>query len=127
MPSHSDEVLFWRNIDALVTGSGIVIDRQKGSTHPRYPEFVYPHDYGYLEGTVSGDGQGIDVWVGSSQGDRATAVICTVDLTKRDAEIKILIDCLPQEIDTIHEFHNAGDQAGALLRRPVAEADKENE
>lgn len=38
---------FWAAIDSLVNTSQIVIDRPKGSTHPKYSNFVYKVDYGY--------------------------------------------------------------------------------
>lgn len=56
---------FWKALDELVGQSKIVIDRPKGSVHPKFPDFVYKVDYGYLENTSSMDGEGIDVWVGT--------------------------------------------------------------
>jgi predicted acetyltransferase len=47
---------FWQALDKLVSDSEIVIDRPKGSAHPRYPEFIYPLEYGYLKGTTAMDG-----------------------------------------------------------------------
>ena len=58
-------VSFWEALDALVEGAEIVVDRPRGSRHPDFPEFVYELDYGYLKGTTSADGEGIDVWIGS--------------------------------------------------------------
>ena len=84
---------FWQYLERLVAGSQVIVDRPKGSHHPRSPDIVYPLDYGYLDGTTSGDDSGIDVWAGAS-GTRdlpVRAVILTVDLHKRDAEIKILL------------------------------------
>ena len=53
--------LFWQNLQDLVNRSKIIIDRPKGSCHPKFPEAPpYPLDYGFLEGTTSMDGQGID-------------------------------------------------------------------
>jgi inorganic pyrophosphatase len=78
---------------------------------------IYPHDYGYLENTQSGDGDGIDVWLGSLPEKTVTAVICTVDMEKRDAEVKILLGCTPQEAHEILETHNSGPQSGILLER----------
>ena len=43
---------FWRNLDKLVEESEIVIDRPKGSSHPKYPHFIYRVDYGYLKNTA---------------------------------------------------------------------------
>jgi inorganic pyrophosphatase len=39
---------FWRSLDSLVSESRLVIDRPCGTPHPRYPDFMYPLDYGYL-------------------------------------------------------------------------------
>ncbi len=108
---------FWKRVDELVATSKIVIDRPAGTAHPRYPDFVYPHDYGYLAGTSSMDGDGIDVWVGSLDGGGVTAVICTIDLTKRDSEMKILLGCTLEEAEEILATHNSGPQAGILITR----------
>ncbi len=85
------DIGFWMGIDELVEKSQIVIDRPKGSRHPKNQNIIYQVDYGYLAGTFSMDGAGIDVWVGT-RGDRtADAIICTIDLFRKDSEIKILI------------------------------------
>ncbi|WP_160166303.1 hypothetical protein [Calothrix sp. PCC 7507] len=42
---------FWLKLDQLVANSNLKIDRPQGTSHPRYPTFVYPLDYGYLENT----------------------------------------------------------------------------
>lgn len=108
---------FWAIIDKLVETSEIVIDRPRGSAHPRFPELVYPLDYGYLAGTQSGDGCGIDVWLGADRRRDVTAMACTVDALKRDAELKILLGCTETEIETIHTFLNSGGQGCIILRR----------
>ena len=107
---------FWQAIDELVATSKIVIDRPKNSAHPRFPEIIYPLDYGYLDGTVSGDGQGIDVSLGSEAVQQATAVICTIDLWKRDMEIKLLLGCNSAEIETILAFLNNNYQHAVVLQ-----------
>ena len=95
---------FWTDVESLVASSAVVIDRAQGSRHPRHPEHVYPLDYGYISGTVSGDGQGIDVWLGSSGRRHVTATITTIDLLKRDLETKLLLGCSPDEISRIETF-----------------------
>jgi inorganic pyrophosphatase len=115
MPEHDE---FWDFIDRLVAESEIVIDQPKGSAHAEYQETVYPLDYGYLAGTSSTDGAGIDVWLGASGERRANAVVCTVDLLKRDSEIKLLLGCADEEIQTIADFLNTGEMRCLLVRRP---------
>jgi len=105
---------FWQSLDKLVSESKIIIDRPKGSRHPEYHECVYPLDYGYLEGTKSMDGGGIDVWKGTN-GDLIDAIICTVDLLKRDSEIKILIGCT--EVEKQLAIPDNEYMKGILIRR----------
>jgi inorganic pyrophosphatase len=109
---------FWNYLDRLVAKSKIVIDRPKGSGHPREADLIYPLDYGYLEGTSSADGGGIDVWRGSRKTCELSAVIMTVDLQKRDSEIKILLGCTETEIQIILDFHNNDKMRATLVRRP---------
>ena len=108
---------FWEQLDKLVSEHRIVIDRARGSTHPRYPEWTYPLDYGYLHGTTSGDGAGIDVWRGSLADATLTAVVCCVDGEKRDVEIKLLVGCSRDEIASIAALHNDGEQAAVVVER----------
>lgn len=77
---------FWHMLDKLVAENKLIIDRPKGSNHPRYNNFVYPLDYGYLEGTSSQDGDGIDVWIGSSQNKQVVGIISSVDYIKKDSD-----------------------------------------
>ena len=62
-----NNIEFWNALDNLVANSEIIIDRPKGTAHPKYPNFIYKVDYGYLKDTSSMDGAGIDVWVGSGE------------------------------------------------------------
>lgn len=110
---------FWPFADAFVAGARVVIDRPRGSAHPRFPQIRYPLDYGYLEGTRAIDGDGVDLWRGSAAADRVTGVVASLDLTRRDGEIKLLVGCTGDEMDEILAFHNQADWvAGALIVRP---------
>ena len=106
---------FWEMLDKLFAKYEIEIDRPKGSTHPKYADYIYPLDYGYLKGTVSSDGAGIDVWVGSSEEKCASAIISSVDYIKGDSEIKILYACTSDEIELIYKDHNRSDGMKGIL------------
>ena len=110
-------VEFWNALDELVNNSEIIIDRPKGTSHPKYPDFIYRVDYGYLKDTTSMDGAGIDVWVGSDK-KKVDAIMCIVDLMKKDSEIKILIGCTEEEKEIVYETHNETQfMKGVLIRR----------
>ena len=109
---------FWNAVDLIVSSAKIIIDRPKGSAHPRFSNIVYALDYGYIENTSSMDGSGIDVWKGTLTDNKVNALICTVDLFKKDSEIKLLIGCTDEEINTVYEFHNSTEyMKGILVRR----------
>ena len=114
---------FWRLLEELVSTSQIVIDRPRGSRHPRHPEIIYPLDYGYLADTTSPDGDGIDVWLGSGEDRTLRAVLLSVDLEKRDSEIKLLMGLSEAETEAIYAFYNEYPGMKALLIE--READKE--
>ena len=109
---------FWDMLDRVVNENDIVIDRKKDSTHPKYPNMIYPVDYGYLKGTSSMDGGGIDIWMGTDKNMKLSAIICTVDIMKKDSEIKLLIGCSKEEKDAAYRFHNEGPfMKGILIER----------
>jgi inorganic pyrophosphatase len=97
---------FWHEMGQLIITNSIVIDRPKGASHPRYPKLTYPLAYGYLENTTAGDGDGIDVWMGSLNSKTLTGILCTFDNIKRDAEIKLLLGCTKEDIRIIRKFND---------------------
>ena len=88
----------------LTVSRQIVIDRPQGEAHPRYPDLIYPFDYGYIEGTLAADGDGIDVWLGSQESCTLTGILCTYDTLERDAEIKLLLGCTEDDVQVIMDF-----------------------
>ncbi len=113
-----NDIEFWNAIDNLVSTSQIVIDRLKDTPHPKYPDFIYKVDYGYLKDTTSMDGGGIDVWKGTDETVGVDAIMCIVDLVKRDSEIKLLINCSEKEKQIVYQTHNDTEfMKGILIRR----------
>ena len=106
---------FWQKIRNIVDEHEIVIDRKKGSVHPRRKDIVYPLDYGYLSDTTSMDGSGIDVWIGSSSEAKITGIMCTIDSFKKDSEIKIIMNCTESEIEIVNDFLNSRDGMKAIF------------
>jgi len=125
------DISFWQSMAELLATNVIVIDRPKGSPHPRYPAVRYPLDYGYLKNTTSADGGGIDVWLGSlstvTKDIRAktlTGILCTFDTIKRDAEIKLLIGCSAADLQILRDFHRQ--MQTLYIPNPTVENDLSN-
>jgi len=109
---------FWENLDRLAAENRIIVDNPRGTHDGDSSTFVYPVDYGYLEGTSSMDGKGIDVFVGSDPEQRIDAVVCTIDLLKRDSEVKVLIGCTEEEKQAIMSLYETfPPMCGLLVRR----------
>lgn len=50
------------NLEYLGKIVNVKMDRKLGSVHPKHG-FVYPVNYGYIPGTISGDGEELDAYV----------------------------------------------------------------
>ena len=108
---------FWHFMERLVESTSITIDRKKGSSHPRFKDVTYPVDYGFLEGTCSDDGSGVDVWIGSASTTDVNGCFITVDLVKGDCEVKLVLGCSEEEIRIIKAFHNSGGTRAKYINR----------
>jgi inorganic pyrophosphatase len=116
---HQD-VRFWDMLEQWAVSAELVIERPKGSVHPRYPERHYPLDYGYWATIGSTDDQALDVWVGSAtDGPQVVGVLVCVDDVKRDVEMKVLVRCTMVEIQLAQRFNSVGAQACLLLLHPM--------
>jgi inorganic pyrophosphatase len=111
------DIAFWEYLEKLVRNNEIIIDRPKGTKHPKYSDVIYPVDYGYVKNTKSMDNGGIDVFLGSEPCKKIDAIICTIDLIKNDSEIKILLGCTKDERLVIYNFLNNSDFMKAILVR----------
>ena len=108
----------WIGWEQIIAENKIVIDRPKGTAHPRFPEMIYPVDYGYLEQTIGGDGAEVDIFVGS--GDAGlVALLSTYDAVKEDRETKLLWNLTEEEIETVTNFLNRGTMTASLIRRII--------
>lgn len=111
-----DNHKFWNALDRLLNETEIVIDKPKGTIKD---DLIYPVDYGCLKGTKSSDYEGIDVYVGSMENPLIDAVICTVNLYKKESEVKILFGCDEKEKEAVYHIYFGSRETlhGILIRR----------
>lgn len=99
---------YWIILDQIININGITIDRPKGTRHPKYPDWVYNIDYGFINNTSSMDGNAIDIYVGTQQNKAINGIFCTIDTLKNDSEIKVVYECSAVEIEIIdHDLNNS--------------------
>lgn len=108
---------FFSVLDSLIQENGITIDRLRDSVHPRFSDFIYLLDYGYINGTKSQDGSGIDIFRGDNPEVGVVGIICTIDSLKKDSEIKVLYQCTEENIQTALIMMNKKYLRGILVRR----------
>ena len=96
-------VVDWEATEALVQAHGITLERRRGTAHPRFPEIVYPLDYGFVPGTTGEDGEPVDVFVGSGP-QRLVGAYRTIDRRRGDTELKLLWGLTADEVYLVHGF-----------------------
>jgi inorganic pyrophosphatase len=106
---------FWEYLGKLVRENEIVIDRPKGTRHPKFGNMVYELDYGYIKNTKAMDGNEIDIFKGSLHNKNVNKIICIIDLLKKDIEIKVLIGCTISEVEKVYNFLNNSEYMKALV------------
>lgn len=99
------DTLDWDELAAAIERQGITLDRPRGSHHPKFPEIVYPIDYGYVNDTWGLDGEELDVFVGTAKTGLVGACF-TTDKRKGDQELKLLYHCSAPEVYLVHGFLN---------------------
>jgi inorganic pyrophosphatase len=117
----------WAGWERLLRGRGVVIDRPRGSAHPRYPDMIYPLDYGYIPNTTGGDGAEVDVFVGAADNSGPRATLETAGAVKGDRELKLLWNVTGQEIVLALHFLSRAGKRVKLRLRPDAPFDQSSE
>src|SRR5690349_13315470 len=102
-PEMDDDL--WSFWERIIAEQGVIIDRSKGTAHPRFAEMIYPVDYGYLKNTTGGDGNEIDIFVGSTDSG-LVGLLATKDSAKEDREIKLLWNLTDDEVEAATAFLN---------------------
>ncbi|MDR2420218.1 MAG: inorganic diphosphatase [Puniceicoccales bacterium] len=111
---------FFQTFETLIEKNGVTIDRPKGFIHPRFPDLIYPINYGFIKETYSQDGEGIDIFLGDLDNRHVVGVICTVDSIKNDSEVKVLVACSEENIQTAMMMLTHDPMRAILVRRSDA-------
>ena len=101
---------------------GVTLDRPRHHAHPAYPHILSPLDYGYVDGTSSGDGEAVDVFVCSRADLGLVGMLHTRHNVRGDREVKLLFGTTPEEVYLAHGFLNYDRtrlDAVAVLRAPM--------
>ena len=85
----------------------VVVDRPIGSKHPKYGT-TYESNYGYVLGTLAGDGMEIDAYIlGIDQPIETYRGLCIAVLRRKDdIEHKLVVANAPMTVSDIHASTN---------------------
>lgn len=118
MAEYENNAFFWQKVDTLFLSSGFTQTRKKGDVHPVFKNLIYPTDYGHLADTQSVSGEGVSVYAGSGNRYAITALVCAADILAKELDIKVLIGCNDEEVESVLRFLNQTDyQKTVLIRR----------
>jgi inorganic pyrophosphatase len=118
MAQYENNAYFWQKIDTLFLSSKLVITRRKNDIHPKFPNLIYPTDYGYLKETISTSGDGVTVYAGSGSRNTVTALAVAVDILQKELDVKVLAGCTEDEtLDVLHFLNQTDYQKTVLIRR----------
>jgi inorganic pyrophosphatase len=118
MAQYENNAYFWQKIDTLFLSSKLVITRRKNDIHPKFPNLIYPTDYGYVNDTNSVSGDGVSVYAGTGNRSIITALVVAADILAKELDVKVLAGCNERETDDVLRFLNQTDyQKTVLIRR----------
>ncbi|MGB4984897.1 MAG: Inorganic pyrophosphatase [Erysipelotrichaceae bacterium] len=106
---------FWQKLTTLLMSSDLVITNKQGSTHSQYPNLIYPTDYGYICDTNVDSGPVVKAFKGTNSSYSVKDVIVSVDILKRDIDVKLLLGCTDEEIENVLLFLNQTDFQKTIL------------
>lgn len=66
----------------------VTVDRPMGSAHPKYPDMIYPVNYGYLSGTLSPDGEPEDAYILGVEEPVSSFTGCIIAQIHRENDIE---------------------------------------
>lgn len=117
-----NNALFWQKLDTLVMSNVIEIEKKAGESHDELKSLIYPVDLGQISDTLGIGNHTLEIYRGkklSGKGIQAIAVSCNI--LDKTVEVKLIVDCDEEEIQSIITFLNSMDFQKALLIRRGSE------
>lgn len=76
----------------------IKIDRPFGSIHPKYPDIIYPINYGYVPNVLGGDGEELDVYLLGVDMPVREYTVCIIGIVHRHNDVEDKLVAAPKGI-----------------------------
>ena len=108
---------FWQKVDTLLMSCTLNIINHKGEHHKKYPDFIYPLDFGYLVSDLNDDSKGIACYIGHEH-QFCNSAIVSVDILDGECFVQFLIGCNEQQEEQVLKFLNQSEfQKTVIIRR----------
>lgn len=98
---------FWQKVDAAYMSGNYEVAYKKGTKHPRYPELIFPCDYGHVK-TENDSESSLKVFRGSKTGKIDAVVVCA-NVLEKDLSTIVLVGTTNEEKEEILKFLNNND------------------
>lgn len=107
---------FWQKIDTLNLSSQLVVKKEKGDSHHKHKELIYPLKLCSLE-IDNQDYNQLLAYVGSG-GNEINAMVISTDILDKKIEVRLLIGVTLEEEEELMRFLDQTEfQKSILVRR----------
>ena len=115
MKEFENNAYFWQKLDAAYMSGNLKTIYKKGAVHPRYPELIFPCDYGHVQSDA--DDTSLKVFKGTKNKKVEALVVCA-NLLEKDLTSIALVGVNEKEEEEILRFLNSNDfQKCVIIRR----------
>lgn len=106
MKEFENNAYFWQKLDALYLSGDFKIIYRKGQVHPRFPELIFPCDYGHIETIKKENENAMSVRVLKGSGSSVDGLVVVANVLDKEIEPILLVGLTEQENDEVLEFLN---------------------
>lgn len=111
MKELENNAYFWQKVDATYLSGDYKTIYKKGTVHPKYPELIFPCDYGHIN---NGD---ISLKVFKGKEKKVQSIVVCMNVLGKDLTNIVLVGLTEQEEEEVLKFLNANENQKAIIVR----------
>ena len=112
MKEFENNAYFWQKVDAVYMSGDYKTLYTKGMVHPKYPELIFPCDYGHIyNGDIS-----LKVFKGTN-GKKVQSIVVCMNVLGKDLHNIVLVGLNEQEEEDVLKFLNFNENQKSIIVR----------